>query len=229
MKLIRAIIPLLLTAIIAVPAHAQLKQNDYRKRVGRMEQKRYSTPKKSYPINRQFTGKNYQKNTWTGGQSRLNGQRAPFALTESKDKKRFKTNILEKKTWDRKTAKGLSGKRARFENSDKVRGSEMHPVISSGRVHDYKDLQRHGYFLPKSGEEQFSLQDINRYAFRENRPSEKGLPVQGAGTGPAKAAPAASSGVGDNKTQPGGRARTGAPGMPAIQSGPITTSSRVKE
>jgi hypothetical protein len=115
---------------------------------------------------------------WDAHFSSLGSKRAPIALTEKREKKRFKTKIMEFPTkaveiseWD--------GRLAQLQRQAQISTDDTARKIADQRLYNkamqdarqYKDLGA-----------KLSLRDINRYQFRHNR-SDTAVPVRQAGAG----------------------------------------------
>jgi hypothetical protein len=115
---------------------------------------------------------------WDSHFSSLGSKRAPIALTEKREKKRFKTKTIEfpnkaieMSEWDGRLA--TLQRQAQISTDDSARKIADKQLYNMA-LQDIRQYQELGVKL--------SLRDINRYQFRHNR-SNTAVPVRKAGAG----------------------------------------------
>jgi hypothetical protein len=115
---------------------------------------------------------------WNAHFSSLGSKRAPIALTEKREKKRFKSKIMEFPTiaveiseWDGRFAK--LQRQAQISTDDSARKIADKQLYNMA-LQDTRKYEEMGATL--------SLREINRYQFRHNR-SDAAVPVRKAGAG----------------------------------------------
>ena len=144
----------------------------------RIETKRIEKKMWDRPGNSRFQNKRFPIKEWNKHFSSMGSKRSAISTSEAKEKKLFKTKVLDRKTmeikmsrWDDRMSDLF--KKAGIQMDDRAKG------IAQRRVYD--EMLRDAQQYRELGET-LSLRDINRYQFRRNRSSD-GIPVQKAADG----------------------------------------------
>lgn len=140
--------------------------------------KRFSKKLWSQPERSSLQNKRFPIQDWDKRFSPLGSQRASFVQQETREKKTFKTEVLDQKKvpvelsrWDQTMADLHS--RADIQMDEKSRLSGKHQL--------YRSMMQEARYFRDMGEV-LSLRDINRYQFRRNRSDGK-IPSKAAGSG----------------------------------------------
>jgi hypothetical protein len=139
----------------------------------RFEQKTWSNHEKSDLMEKSFAFKE-----WDSHYSSLGSKRSNISLTESKEKQRFKSEIVEFPTKEMDISK-WDGRLASLERQAQISTDKTAQKIEDKRMYDRMMQQSKNY--TETGET-LSLRDINRFQFRQNRP-DSAVPVREAGGG----------------------------------------------
>ncbi len=139
----------------------------------RFQQKSWSNNQKSNLMDKSFPFKQ-----WDTHYSSLGSKKSNISLTESKDKKRFKTEMVEYSTNEMDISK-WDGKLADLERQAQVSTDKTAQKIADRRI--YESVMQKTENYAETGET-LSLRDINRFQFRQNR-SDNPVPVREAGVG----------------------------------------------
>jgi hypothetical protein len=139
----------------------------------RFEQKFWSGNQKSDLMQKSFPFKQ-----WDSHYSSLGSKKSNISLTESKDKKRFKSEIVEFDTKTMDISK-WDGRMAELERQAQISTNSTLKEIENKRM--YTRMLQESKSFAETGET-LSLRDINRFQFRKNR-SDTAVPVRAAGGG----------------------------------------------
>ncbi|HKK18063.1 MAG TPA: hypothetical protein VJ952_05220 [Opitutales bacterium] len=139
----------------------------------KVEKKIWSKPGKSRLQDKTFPIKEWNKHF-----SSLGSKRAPISMSEKDKKKRFKVEVLDRKTvdfemsrWNERMAE--LHERAAIQMDDRAR------LFADRQLYDMMLQDAENY---KELAEKLSLRDLNRFQFRRNR-TDEGVPVKKAGSG----------------------------------------------
>ena len=148
------------------------------RKADKVQEQRFDTKLWSQPKRSSLQGKSFKIEEWEKHYSPVGTKRAPITASESREKNRFSTKMIERKSvnlemsrWNERMARlhqqaGISvDDKARIAADRKL----YHMMLQDTQA--YADL----------GEE-LSLRQLNRFQFRRNR-SDGEVPVQGAGSG----------------------------------------------
>jgi hypothetical protein len=152
----------------AVDAYNKQEKNLSQKR---FEQKSWSGIQKSDLMQKSFPFKQ-----WDSHYSSLGSKKSNISLTESKVKKRFKSEIVEFDTKAMDISK-WNGRLAVLERQAQISTNSTVKKIENKRMYD-RMLQKSKSF-EETGET-LSLREINRFQFRQNR-SDTAVPVRAVG------------------------------------------------
>ena len=139
----------------------------------RVEKQLWAQPKGSRMMDKTFPIKEWNKHF-----SSLGAKRAPISVDDTKDKKLFRTEKLDRKNFNVK----MSRWNERMADLHKRAGIEL-----DQRAQLIADRQFYNMMLQDTRQfssmaEEVSLRDLNRYQFRRNR-SDDSVPVERAGAG----------------------------------------------
>jgi hypothetical protein len=183
---------------------AQQKANDFTKRVQRLDGKMSSLSGRASKFNRlsPSSSRRISVEEWPSHFSPFGGKRFPMGNAKILGRERFTTTQIEIETPLNDQIAQENFKRATNQNL-----SKRDPAVNAVEFRDayYARLNdRVDEWMDKVNN--MSLQDINRYQFRRDRPSEPGFPVQragAAGTADAlKQSPIQGSGLPSKRGQP---------------------------
>lgn len=173
----------MLTLVLALSGSSMLKaQNrslDFAgRKADRVEEKRFDKKFWAKPGTSRLQNKSFPIEEWDKHFSSLGSKRAAISTSETKKKKLFKTEIIDRKTVDFEMSRWNDRmsdlyKRARIQTDDKAKS------IADRQLYDMMLQDTRHY---KEIAEELSLRDLNRFQFRRNR-SANGVPVQKAGSG----------------------------------------------
>ena len=148
------------------------------RKADRIEDKRFEKKlwDKSEP--NAFSKKSFEIEEWDKHFTPLGGKKAPISLTEEKEKAIFETKRLDRDV----VAKEMSRWNNQMKQLHEKAGIEMDDkaqLVADQQLYSMmlQDTQRF-----RDMADEVSLQDINRYQFRRNRPGDF-IPVQEAGSG----------------------------------------------
>jgi hypothetical protein len=139
----------------------------------RFEQKSWSGIQKSDVMQKSFPFKQ-----WESHYSSLGSKKSNISLTESKDKKRFNSNIIEFDTKSMDISQ-WNGRLAELERQAQISTNSTLKKIENKRM--YEGMLQKSKRFAETGET-LSLREINRFQFRQNR-SDTAVPVRAAGGG----------------------------------------------
>jgi hypothetical protein len=150
----------------------------YHKQATDVSQKRFD--KKSWSNGQQsdLMQKSFPFKQWDTHYSSLGSKKSNISLTESKEKKRFKSEMVEFDTTEMDISK-WDGQLADLERQAQVSTDKTARKIADRRI--YESVMQKSKSFAETGEI-LSLRDINRYQFRSNR-SDSAVPVREAGVG----------------------------------------------
>ena len=183
---------------------AQQKANDFTKRVQRLDGKMSSLSGRASKFNRlsPSSSRRISVEEWPSHFSPFGGKRFPMGNAKILGRERFTTTQIEIETPLNDQIAQENFKRATNQNL-----SKRDPAVNAVEFRDayYARLNdRVDEWMEKVNN--MSLQDINRYQFRRDRPSEPGFPVQRAGaagtTDALKQSPIQGSGLPSKREQP---------------------------
>jgi hypothetical protein len=171
---------LILAALMAV-AHAEANTRAAgfaTRKADRIEDQRFEKKMWDKSAPNAFSKKSFEIRQWDKHFTPLGGKKAPIRLTEDKKKAIFETKRLDRDV----VVKEMSGWNKQMKQLHERAGIEMDDkaqLVADQQLYSMmlQDTQR---FRDMAGE--LSLQDINRYQFRRNRPGDY-IPVQQAGSG----------------------------------------------
>ena len=155
--------------ISAVDAYNKQEKNLSQKR---FEQKSWSGNQKSDLMQESFPFKQ-----WDSHYSSLGSKKSNISLTETKDKKRFKSEVVEFETKSMDISK-WNGRLADLERQAQISTNSTAKKIENKRMYERMLNKSKGY--AQTGET-LSLRDINRFQFRQNR-ADTAVPVRAAGS-----------------------------------------------
>lgn len=144
----------------------------------RIETKKVEKKMWTRPGNSSFQTKRFPIKEWNKHFSTLGSKRAAISTSETKEKKIFKTKVLDRKTMEIKMSRWNDRMSELFKKAD-IQMDDRAKNISQRRMYDkmLQDAQQY-----RDLGETLSLSEINRYQFRRNR-STDGIPVQKAAEG----------------------------------------------
>ena len=183
---------------------AQQKANDFTKRVQRLDGKMSSLSGRASKFNRlsPSSSRRISVEEWPSHFSPFGGKRFPMGNAKILGRERFTTTQIEIETPLNDQIAQENFKRATNQNL-----SKRDPAVNAVEFRDayYARLNdRVDEWMDKVNN--MSLQDINRYQFRRDRPREPGFPVQRAGaagtTDALKQSPIQGSGLPSKRGQP---------------------------
>ena len=183
---------------------AQQKANDFTKRVQRLDGKMSSMSGRASKFNRlsPSSSRRISVEEWPSHFSPFGGKRFPMGNAKILGRERFTTTQIEIETPLNDQIAQENFKRATNQNL-----SRRDPAVNAVEFRDayYARLNdRVDEWMDKVNN--MSLQDINRYQFRRDRPKEPGFPVQRAGAAGAadalKQSPVQGSGLPSKRGQP---------------------------
>ena len=183
---------------------AQQKANDFTKRVQRLDGKMSSLSGRASKFNRlsPSSSRRISVEEWPSHFSPFGGKRFPMGNAKILGRERFTTTQIEIETPLNDQIAQENFKRATNQNL-----SKRDPAVNAVEFRDayYARLNdRVDEWMDKVNN--MSLQDINRYQFRRDRPREPGFPVQRAGaagtTDALKQSPIQGSGLPSKREQP---------------------------
>ena len=154
--------------ISAVDAYNKQEENLSQQR---FEQKSWSGNQKSDLMQKSFPFKQ-----WDSHYSSLGSKKSNISLTESKDKQRFKSEIVEFDTKSMDISK-WNGRLADLERQAQISTNSTVKKIENKRMYD-RMLNKSKSFAQTG--ETLSLREINRFQFRQNR-ADTAVPVRTAG------------------------------------------------
>ena len=154
--------------ISAVDAYNKQEENLSQQR---FEQKSWSGNQKSDLMQESFPFKQ-----WDSHYSSLGSKKSNISLTESKDKQRFKSEIVEFDTKSMDISK-WNGRLADLERQAQISTNSTVKKIENKRMYD-RMLNKSKSFAQTG--ETLSLREINRFQFRQNR-ADTAVPVRAAG------------------------------------------------
>lgn len=178
---------ILLTALL-FPAISQagIKNNRFNQRNNVLQDKRM--PKQNATLGNQRASLGNQ--TWNGNKtfnkqsSSLLNQRAPIAITESRQKEMFnakRNQQLQDKTYNHRGKQGLFNKLAAMNEQSWNDDGNINSRFTRNDVIYLQELDNFGR-RKTSKETELSMQDFNRFAFRKNRSSDAGINSERAGS-----------------------------------------------
>ena len=165
----------------SVKMHGQQKANDFTKRVGGFDGKMSTLNGRSSKFNRMnpHSSRRISIEEWPAHFSPFGGKRFPMGNVNLWGSERVPTTRIEIKTPLNDQIADESSERASNQNLSKkapaanaVEFRDAYYARLNDRVDDWMEKVNN-----------MSLQDINRYQFRRDRPSKPGFPVQRAGGG----------------------------------------------
>jgi len=165
----------------SVKMHGQQKANDFTKRVGGFDGKMSTLNGRSSKFNRMnpHSSRRISIEEWPAHFSPFGGKRFPMGNANLWGSERVPTTRIEIKTPLNDQIADESSERASNQNLSKkapaanaVEFRDAYYARLNDRVDDWMEKVNN-----------MSLQDINRYQFRRDRPSKPGFPVQRAGGG----------------------------------------------
>ncbi len=183
---------------------AQQKANDFTKRVQRLDGKMSSLSGRASKFNRlsPSSSRRISVEEWPSHFSPFGGKRFPMGNAKILGRERFTTTQIEIETPLNDQIAQENFKRATNQNL-----SRRDPAVNAVEFRDayYARLNdRVDEWMDKVNN--MSLQDINRYQFRRDRPKEPGFPVQRAGAAGTvdalKQSPIQGSGLPSKRRQP---------------------------
>lgn len=139
----------------------------------RFEQKAWSNTKQSGLKDKAFPFKQ-----WDSHYSGLGSKKSAISTKDSKDKERYKTDMMQFPTKERDISR-LNGRLADLERQAQVSTTDTTQRIENKRI--YESVMKESDNYADVGE-LLSLRDINRFQFRQNR-SDGAVPVKEAGAG----------------------------------------------
>ena len=139
----------------------------------RFEQKSWSGGQRSELMQKSFPFKQ-----WDSHYSSLGSKKSNISMTESKDKKRFKSEIVEFDKKEMNLSK-WDGRMADLESQAQISTDKTAKRMADKRM--YEAIMQNSKSYAETGET-LSLRDINRFQFRQNR-SDGAVPVGEAGVG----------------------------------------------
>ena len=160
-------------------SYAQQKANDFTKRVQRLDGKMSSLSGRASKFNRlsPSSSRRITVEEWPSHFSPFGGKRFPMGNAKILGRERFTTTQIEIETPLNDQIAQENFKRANNQNLSKrdpaanaVEFRDAYYARLNDRVDEWMDKVNN-----------MSLQDINRYQFRRDRPKEPGFPVQRAG------------------------------------------------
>ena len=150
----------------------------YSKQETNLSQKRFQ--QKSWSGNQQsdLMGKSFPFKQWNSHYSSLGSKKSNISLTETKEKKRFESEMMEFPTKEMDVSR-WNGQLADLERQAQVSTDKTAKKIADRRA--YESVMQQSKSYADTGET-LSLRDINRFQFRQNR-SKGAVPVSDAGVG----------------------------------------------
>lgn len=172
-------LPLIFCLILAAYAEANTRTAGFATRkADRIEDQRFEKKlwDKSEP--NAFSKKSFEIEEWDKHFTPLGGKKAPIRLTEDKEKAIFETKRLDRDVVTKEMSRWNNQMkqlhdRAGIEMDDKaqlIADQQLYSMMLQG-TRRFRDMA-----------DEVSLQDINRYQFRRNRPGDY-IPIQQAGSG----------------------------------------------
>lgn len=152
----------------------------YEKTASSVSQKRFE--QKSWSNKNQKSGlmeKSFPFKEWDTQYSSLGSKKSDISISESKEKERFKSEMVEFPTKEIDMSR-WSGRLAELEEKAQVSTDKSAQKIEDKRLYEMMMQDSENY--AETGKK-LSLRDINRFQFRQNR-SSSAVPVQEAGVDP---------------------------------------------
>ena len=148
----------------------------YGEQASELSQKRFE--QKSWSQNKQsdLTEKSFEFKEWDLFYSPVGSKRAGISTSDSKEKKRYKTAILEFESKEMDISR-WSGRLAELERQAQISTDMTLKRIDEKRLYQAA-MQQADHYSETGGT--LSLRDINRFQFRRNH-SDSAVPVQEAG------------------------------------------------
>ena len=150
----------------------------YEKQASKVSQKRFEQKSWSHNQQSDLMDKSFPFQKWDSHYSSLGSKRAGISTSDSKEKERFKTKVVEFKTKEMDLSR-WDGRMAELERQAQISTDQTSKRIQDKRL--YQAVMQQSDNFAETGET-LSLRDINRFQFRQNR-SDSPVPVQEAGIG----------------------------------------------
>jgi hypothetical protein len=148
------------------------------RRADRVENKKFDKQMWAQPQGNSMMDKTFPMKEWDKHFSSVGSKRAPITLKDSKEKKIFRTETLDRKEFDVEMSR-WNERMADLHKKAGIKMDDQAQLVADQQL--YSAMLQDTQQFSDMGDE-VSLRDLNRYQFRRNR-SDGAVPVEQAGSG----------------------------------------------